>query len=138
MTALREPTFDGIIEVKTIPHNTQRYDTAGDWWTDEEGWHIRVSYLGNWRYNFLVAFHELLELAWCKWKGVEQADVDAFDMAYEANRKPGDLSEPGDNPRAPYRVGHQFASLAERFAAFAIGVDWDEYEAAVNALEYRK
>lgn len=134
---MRESIFDGMIEVKVIAHNEQRYDTAGDWWIDE-GWHIRVSQLGNWRYNFLVAFHELLECAWCKWKGVKQADVDAFDVAYEANRRPGDVSEPGDHPRAPYRVGHQFASLAERLAAFALGVDWIDYEAAINALEYRK
>lgn len=135
---MQESLLDGLIEIKTIPHNQQRYDTVGDWWTDDEGWHIRVSQLGNWRWNFLVAFHELLELAWCTWKGVKQADVDAFDMAYEANRKQGDFSEPGDQPKAPYRVGHQFASCAERFAASALGVDWAEYEATVNALEYRK
>lgn len=135
---MRESLFDGMIEVRTIPHNQQRYDTVGDWWTDEEGWHIRVSYMGNWRYNFLVAFHELLEMAWCKQKGVKQADVDAFDICFEKNRAPCDLSEPGDDPRAPYRYGHQMATLAERFAALVIGVKWDKYEAAVNGLEYRK
>lgn len=135
--SVRESIFDGIIEVRTIPHNQQRYDTVGDWWTDEEGWHIRVSYLGNWRYNFLVAFHELLECAWCKQRGVSEAAVTFHDIGFEKNRRPGDLSEPGDDPRAPYRVGHQFASLVERFAAFALGVEWGAYEAAVNALEYR-
>lgn len=134
---MRESIFDGMIEVKTIPHNEQRYDTVGDWWTDDDGWHIRVSQLGNWRWNFLVAFHELLELAWCAWKGVKQADVDAFDMAYEAARKPGDASEPGDDPRAPYRAGHQFATAAERLAAAVLDVNWTEYEAAIYALDYR-
>ena len=66
---MRESLFDGLIEIKTIPHNSQRYDTVGDWWTDEEGWHFRVSYMGNWRYQFLVAFHEMLELAWCTRRG---------------------------------------------------------------------
>jgi hypothetical protein len=134
---MRESLFDGMIEIKTIPHNSQRYDTVGDWWTDEEGWHIRVSELGDWRYQFLVAFHEMLELAWCKRRGVKQADVDAFDMDYEKNRKPGDFSEPGDDPKAPYREGHHLATLVERFAAMVLGVSWDAYEAAVNGLEYR-
>lgn len=135
---MRESIFDGMIECRTILHNQQRYDTVGDWWTDDDGWHIRVSQLGDWRYNFLVAFHELLELAWCSWKGVKQSEVDAFDMAYEANRKPDDLSEPGDDPLAPYRDGHQLATHAERFAAMVLGVNWGQYEYAILALEYRK
>lgn len=135
---MRESIFDGTIEIKTIPHNQQRYDTVGDWWTDDEGWHIRVSQLGDWRYNFLVAFHELLECAWCKWKAVPQEDVDTFDMVFEAARIPGDLREPGDDRHSPYRMGHELAGLAERLAGMALGVDWKAYEAAVNGLEYRK
>lgn len=133
---MRESIFDGAIEIKVIPHVKQRYDTAGDWWTDSEGWHIRVSQLGDWRYNFLIAFHELIECAWCAWRGVNQADVDAFDMAFEENRVIGDLSEPGDDPRAPYHDGHQFATAAERLAALALGVRWAEYDAAIWALDY--
>lgn len=129
---------DFSVQIKTIPHNEQRYDTVGDWWVDDEGWHIRVSQLGDWRYQFLVAFHELLEMAWCKRRRVKQADVDAFDMAYEEQRGHGDHSEPGDDPRAPYREGHHLATLVERFAGMALGVNWKEYEAAIQALEYRK
>ena len=129
---MRESLFDGMIEIKVIPHSEQRYDTVGDWFLDGEGWHIRVSQLGDWRFHFLVAFHELLELAWCTWNGVKQADVDAFDIAYEAARKPGDFSEPGDDPCAPYRVGHQFATMVEMFAAVALGVSWGAYEDAIG------
>lgn len=135
---MRESIFDGAIEIKTIPHNQQRYDTVGDWWVDDEGWHIRVSDLGEWRYGFLIAFHELLECAWCAWSGVSQARVDAFDIEFERNRQPGDVSEPGDDPNSPYRVGHQFATMAEMFAAVALGVSWGAYEAAIEALEYNK
>lgn len=125
------------IEVRIIPHREQRYDTVGDWWIDDAaGWHVRISDMGNWRYHFLVAFHELLELAWCQHSNVTQGQVDAFDIAYEKARKPGDTSEPGDDPRAPYRVGHQFATAAERLAAAVLGVDWTKYEEAVNALDH--
>lgn len=135
---MRESIFEGMIECKTIPHNQQRYDTVGDWWTDDEGWHIRVSQLGNWRWNFLVAFHELLELAWCTWKGVKQADVDIFDINFERNRQHGDRREPGDQADAPYHLGHQFATAAERLAAAVLGVDWVSYEEAISALDYEK
>jgi hypothetical protein len=134
--AMRESIFDGVLEIKAIPHNQQRYDTVGDWWEDDEGWHIRVSYLGDWRYQFLVVFHELLELAWCQWKGVTQAEVEAFDIAFEKNRKEFDASEPGDDPKSPYRIGHQFATAAERLAAAVLGVNWADYETAVYALDY--
>jgi hypothetical protein len=133
---MRESIFEGVIEIRVIPHNSQRYDTVGDWWLDDGGWHIRVSETGNWRYNFLVVFHELLEVAWCCWKGVRQSDVDAFDREYERNRKPGDNSQPGDDPKAPYRVGHQFAEAAERLAAAVLCVNWGEYTKTLDSLEY--
>jgi len=46
--------------------------------------------------------------------GVSPAAVDRFDMAYEKRRKPGDDSEPGADPRAPYRRQHVFAEKIER------------------------
>jgi hypothetical protein len=127
-----------MIEIKTIPHNQQRYDTVGDWWWDSDGWHIRISDLPDWRYVFLIAFHELLEMAWCSQNDVAQVDVDAFDIEYENSRGPGNLSEPGDAPDAPYHLGHQFATAAERLAAAVLGVDWTQYETAIYALEYTK
>ena len=135
---MRESLFDGIIECKTIPHNQQRYDTVGDWWTDSYGWHIRVSYLGDWRYQFLVAIHEFVEMAWCRWNGVDPSAVDTFDMQFEDNRKEGDYSEPGDARDAPYWKGHQFATAIERMAAVMLAVDWTAYEAAIRALVYDK
>lgn len=136
---MQQSMFDGAVECRVIPHNQQRYDTVGDWWIDENGWHIRVSYLGNWRYQFLVMLHEFVECAWCKWAGVDQALVDAFDIEYERNRKPEDLtSEPGDDPDAPYHQGHQWAGAVERLLAVVLRVDWRMYEASVGALVYDK
>jgi len=48
-------------------------------------------------------------------------------MAYERNRREGDLGEPGDDPRAPYYREHQFASGMERLMAAELGVDWQQY-----------
>lgn len=124
------------INWKIIPHSEQRYPTAGDYWLDKDGvWQIRVSKLSDWRYEFLIFFHEALELAWCIWKGIPEPDVKAFDEEYERNRKPGDIdSEPGNDKRAPYFEGHQYATICERIAAIVLGVNWSEYDNEVSHL----
>lgn len=123
------------INFRAIPHEEQRYPTVGDWWIDEEGiWQVRVSKMSDWRYEFLVFFHEILELAWCEVNGISQADVDAFDIEYENNREEGNTSEPGDDSKAPYRIGHYSATLVEKMACVILGCDWKEYEHEVNSL----
>ena len=60
--------------------------------------------------------------------------LDAFDIAFEANRKEGDDSEPGDDPNCPCRKEHFFVTSVERLLAAELGVDWAEYDAAIYAL----
>jgi len=62
----------------------------------------------------LVAAHEMIEAYLALHAGVTQEAVDKFDGAYEAQRKPGDDSEPGDDPKAPYHREHVFATKIER------------------------
>lgn len=90
--------------------------------------------MGNWRFEALVALHELVEVIKCKHDGVSQKDVDAFDIAFEKNRKPGNDDEPGDDPNAPYQNQHCLATGIERIMAAELGVDWREYDRAVMAL----
>ncbi len=82
----------------------------------------------------LVALHELVEVTLCKKRCITEAQVDAFDMAYEKNRTKGDHSEPGDHPDAPYRKEHFFATNIERLMAAELGVDWETYENHIGAL----
>jgi len=63
--------------------------------------------------------------------GVSPAAVDRFDKAYEAKRKRGDDSEPGDDPKAPYYRQHQIATGIERLLAVELGVDWSTYDREV-------
>jgi hypothetical protein len=100
----------------------------------EEMLTIRVSKLSDWRQEMLVAIHELVEVCLCKEAGVTQEAVDAFDMNFEANRKPGDDSEPGDAPNAPYREQHRVATYIERFVAHKLNVDWKQYEEELSKL----
>lgn len=107
----------------------------GDWqWTEGGDLSIRVSEMGDWRYNAAVAVHELVEVLLCKQDGVTEASVDAFDMAYEKARPEGDLSEPGDDPACPCAKQHCFATAVERMLIAALGVSWKEYEAKVESL----
>lgn len=121
--------------IKTIPHSQHRYETVGDWWFDKSGaLQIRVSDMGNWKYEALVAVHELVEVLQCKYLRISTASVDKFDKEFERVRKPGNTDEPGDDSRAPYRVQHGIATGVERILAALLGVDWNKYDAKINSL----
>jgi hypothetical protein len=121
--------------LETIPHEHQRYPTVGDWYyTDSGDWKIKVSCLVDWRYTFLVMFHEMIEMALCRFDGVPEEAVTEFDTNFEEHRINGDLMEPGDDPLAPYHWQHQMATMFEKVMARLLRVDWREYEEAINAL----
>lgn len=127
------------IDVRVIPHGTQRYVTVGDWFFNSINntlW-IRVSELGDWRYNYLVAQHEQIEAMLCIHRGIDEKAITMFDMAYEKERakgNPDNQAEPGDHFLAPYRKEHFFATSIERLIAAELEVDWEEYDKAVMAL----
>src|SRR5271165_7158912 len=117
------------IELRTIPHNEQRYETVGDWEIlPDDSILISVSDMGNEDYAFLVAIHEAVEVWLCKKRGITDKAVSAFDIEYEKNRPEGDDSEPGDHPDAPYRKEHFFATNIERIISSELGVDWTVYD----------
>lgn len=119
-------SFD--IDAKTIPHDQQRYDTVGDYFRANGATHFRVSEMQNWRFEFLVLLHELVEWALCQDQGISNATVDRFDMGYQGD------GEPGDDSKSPYREQHRLATVMEQLMADFLDVDWDEYERAVEAL----
>lgn len=123
------------IQLRTIPHSEQRYETCGDWENLPEGsLRISVSDMGNDDYAFLVAIHELVEVWLCNKRGITDEAVSAFDIEYEKNRPEGDESEPGNHPDAPYRKEHFFATNIERIIAAELGIDWATYNKAVMSL----
>jgi hypothetical protein len=119
-----------LFEADVVPYNTMRYPTAGDWILGRGGVsHISVAKMGNRDYEFLVALHELVEAYLCVKHGVTQTQVDAWDMG------PGKhLDEPGDDPGAPYHTEHMFASHIETLMAQKLGVNWADYEKAIEDL----
>jgi len=129
------------IQIQTIDHKKQRYETLGDWFhvklcyqpvgeEQKERAMIRVSDLGDDRYNFLIAFHELIDMLLCEQRGITDEDVDNFDLTFEGN------GEPGDHPAAPYFREHQFAMMMEKIMAQELGVDWENYTQQCENLLY--
>lgn len=118
------------IEIDTINHCTQRYDTVGDWFYEPERatMRIKVSSLPDERYEFLVALHELIEQKLCEHDGVSEETVSAYDIAHPES------DDPGSEPDAPYRAQHEFATAIEMLVAQRLGVDWKAYDDAVRAL----
>lgn len=120
------------ISITTIPHDQQRYNTTGDYYKTAKGEQIiTISDLGNWKYELLIALHEIVESALCHDRGITDKSIDNFDMAYEEARKSSDKSsEPGNQPEAPYHTEHQFATKIERMVAEELEVDWNDYSQA--------
>lgn len=124
-----------FIILETIPHTQQRYSTCGDWQYDRrtnDTLVVRVSQLGNRRYEMAVALHELVEAELCRAAGITEQEVDAFDLAWSPSGSP--YAEPGDDPAAPYCRQHIIAGIIERLFLLAAGEDWTAYANALDAL----
>jgi hypothetical protein len=128
------------MHIETIPHEHQRYPTVGDYWLDENGIEqIRVSEMMDWRYEVLVAIHEIVEMALTRQRDVAEQVITEFDIKFEHDKEKGLVSgEAGDNVNAPYRKEHFFATNLERLFAAELGVDWFEYDRYVDALGFKK
>ena len=125
--------------ISQVPHRKQRYETVGDWIPGAPV-DIRVSKMKDQRYVFLVALHELIEYELCKKNGITDREVVAFDVNFEAERRMNIHpleAEPGNDPRAPYRNEHDFATMIEMMVAQKLGVKWEAYEKALRALAPR-
>ncbi len=122
------------IIIETIPHDQQRIPgQVGDWVIDNDHIIVRVSELGDWRFNAAVGIHEVVEALLCLNDGVSQEAVDKFDANYAKIAQYIGL-EAGDSAQAPYARQHCYATSVERMLIAAMGLSWAEYDAAVEAL----
>jgi hypothetical protein len=128
------------LQIETVPHEKQRYPTVGDYWLDESGVEqIRVSEMIDWRYEVLVAVHELVEMALTRHRGINEEAITEFDIKFEQDKEKGLVAgEAGDNVNAPYRKEHFFATNLERLLAGELDVNWPEYDRYVDALGFKK
>jgi hypothetical protein len=118
-----------LINVEIVPHDCQRYDTAGDWeWESDGSLTINVSRLAERRHMFLLAVHEIIEAIICKMHGISSEEVTKWDLEHI------DDPDPGSIIGCPYRLEHHTALLVEAIMAGELAVDWDDYEIALRGL----
>jgi hypothetical protein len=126
------------INIETIRHYRQRYETLGDYWYDPDGRiQVRVSSTGNDDYDFLIMIHELIEEHLTKRRGLSEPDIKAFDEKYEKEREEGfhkEDDEPGFDERAPYRVDHTISTGVELLLCGIMGLDWEAYGRKLNEI----
>lgn len=115
-----------IIEIKTQPHPHHRYPTLGDYVGHERLRFIQVSEMGNCKYEFLIALHELIEQALQIERGIPEEAITKFDKEFKGE------GEPGDDKSAPYYKEHQFATKIEKLVCEELGLDWNAYERYLN------
>lgn len=123
------------IVIEFIPHSMQRYDTVGDWFYEmgNEVLHIKVSAFEphqEWS-GYAVALHELAEVLLCDQSGVDEEDVDEFDIDWEPH---DGFTEPGEDPKAPYYDEHETATIIEKVFIQALGTSWYEHSNAVEGI----
>jgi hypothetical protein len=117
------------ISIRTVPHDHQRYDSAGDYFLGPESWVlIQVTDLGDWKKEALVAVHELVEFFLVLNKGISIKEIDQFDFSFDGD------GEPGDDPKSPYHKEHLYATTVEKDLACELGVDWEEYSKTIDSL----
>ncbi len=113
----------------SIPPGEQRYPTLGDYWTNKDGaTHIVVSAMKDWRHEFLIGLHELVEEALTRHRGIPEPDIMAYDEAHPQS------ADPGMGPDAPYHREHVAATAIEMLVADMLGVKWSEYEKACEEM----
>ena len=104
---------------------------GADWYFDEKGdLQVRVSPMSDWRRETLLEIHECVEAIMCKYNGVTQQAVDAFDLEYDKTHT-FDVNA-GDDPAAPYVREHCFATAIERILCAELDVNWLEYDTELS------
>lgn len=120
------------ITLEVIPHEQQRLGAIGDWWFEENGdLQVRVSDLGDVRYNFLVLRHEMDEAFLCARAGITTEMVD------EDQKNAADTDDPDSfsgYPGARLQNQHNDALAAEWIMARLLGVDWKAYGEAAEKV----
>jgi hypothetical protein len=118
------------IQIETVPHAQQRYETTGDWWWDpDDTLQMRVSALAE------LAPRRTDRCSRARGGAALQGSRCVYGSGRRVRHGSGErIGWPGDDPRAPYHREHEFAGCVERLLAHELGIDWNDYEDALDAL----
>jgi len=126
------------ILIETVPHHKNRNNQVGDYkYLDDGTLYITVSEVGDYKMEWLVAAHEMIEEMLASNDGVTEEMITAYDEYWEKRIALGLVDkdiEPGFSTAAPYRKHHTIATGLEMTLAAELGVDWLNYEEKLNKL----
>lgn len=106
---------------------------GGEKFVEQDILEVRVaSELTDWRERMALAVHEVCEALMCRYNGVTVAQVDEFDAKFKGENEI-DINA-GDEPDAPYRLEHTYATAIERVLTGVMGVDWKGYDTRLGKL----
>jgi hypothetical protein len=109
------------ISITTVPQNQMDYATVGDYKGHKRRRFIEVAELKDWRWEFLIGYHELIEQNLQISLGISEESIVAWDLAHP------DSDDPGNLPGCPYGDIHKFAEHAEKDMCIKCGWSWEEY-----------
>ena len=119
-------------ECSILPHKEQRYNTAGDYLTQDGIDIYLISKLPQgWKAEFAVLVHEMVEYNLCKEAGIKELTITKFDLE-SGHPDPGTLKE------APYFEQHRIATKIEKYIIKQLGLDWKQYDLDFEKLKYKK
>ena len=122
------------ITIEFIPHKEQRLpgSIGGDWYFDsDDNLVIKVSDMKDWRYNFLLAMHEMNEAILCKNAGITTEMVDADELKSSPTDNPDSFS---GYPGSCYQNQHNDALALEWLMSRLLDVNWEKYGKAFSSL----
>jgi hypothetical protein len=139
------------ITIEVVPHDSQRYNTVGDWFFRDNELVIRASEVGNHWSSLAIALHELTEALLALHRGTTKEhksyqdivdSVDRFDKWFEANVDQNDTvdgyDEPGSHPDCPVRKEHEIAILAERLLTSHMDINWEAYLDSLDVVYLKR
>ena len=114
------------ISIDTIPQKQHEYATYGNYKGHIRRRFIEVSELNDWRWEFLIALHELIEQNIALALGLSEAEILAWDLAHLESDDPGSLDG------CPYKFMHLYAERAEKDMCRMCNWDYEEYCKALD------
>ena len=117
-----------IIDIFTIPHNCQDYDTIGNYGDDNGIWWVEISEMG-WEYEMACLIHEISEMALTKKNNINWDKITKFDIE-------SGLDNPGESKKSPYHLQHKQAEKIEKLFCKEMGISWKKYDSIIDKLKY--
>lgn len=117
------------IEVRISSPEEMRYNTWGDYYIQNDKLIFQVTRMKNKFYTALTLLHEMIECFLIVMKGkLNISDVDNFDFEFERDVKRNEkYSEPGEDPKCPYRKEHKLADRITKIICKNVGIKFKNY-----------